>query len=384
MRQISIRMASGLAAGARLLSDGRLCAGPARADGGERLVLAFYYNWFDENSWTPSKVPDFPAQTYVSRDRAAMARHIDQAKAAGIDALVVNWCGPQEQQPDRDQPARHVGRGGGPRFPDCSGCGPEFAVLRSAGDDPGCDEHLAQRRMRNHSAYLKVERQTGGVFLPPESPVQHERLGADPERGRPGPRNSLWIEEGTWMCRRCRCLTATICIRCPGQIARTWAIRPTSSPSGCGRRLPHCGRSEGLCRHRHARLRRSQDWPRQRGFAVGREDGAYYARSWQAAIGSAPDWIVITSFNEWPEGTYIEPSQAYGNLFLDLTAQWSAAFRGSAPPPPPPTPKPKPKVAAPAKPKPTLVKPTSTPKPTPMPTRTPEPVFTVPGGLSAK
>ena len=119
-------------------------------------------------------------------------------------------------------------------------------------------------------------------------------------------------------------------------------------------------------------------------FAVGREDGAYYARSWQAAIGSAPDWVVITSFNEWPEGTYIEPSQAYGNLFLDLTAQWSAAFRGSAPPPPAPAAKPK--VAAPAKPKPkpAVVKPTSTPKPTPMPTRTPEPVFTLPGGLSGK
>jgi len=117
-------------------------------------------------------------------------------------------------------------------------------------------------------------------------------------------------------------------------------------------------------------------------FAVGREDGAYYARSWQAAIGSAPVWVVITSFNEWPEGTYIEPSQAYGNLFLDLTAQWSAAFRGSAPPPPPPPSKPK--AAVPAKPKLAVVKPKSTPKPTPMPTRTPEPGFSLPGGLSGK
>jgi hypothetical protein len=50
--------------------------GPVRADGGERLVLAFYYNWFDEHSWGP-KVPDQPAQPYVSRDRGVMARHID-------------------------------------------------------------------------------------------------------------------------------------------------------------------------------------------------------------------------------------------------------------------------------------------------------------------
>ena len=42
-------------------------------------------------------------------------------------------------------------------------------------------------------------------------------------------------------------------------------------------------------------------------FARGREDGAYYAQTWQAAINSNPDWVIITSFNEWPEGTYIEP-----------------------------------------------------------------------------
>ena len=120
-------------------------------------------------------------------------------------------------------------------------------------------------------------------------------------------------------------------------------------------------------------------------FAVGRENGAYYARSWQAAIGSAPDWIVINSFNEWPEGTYIEPGQAYGNRYLEMTAQWAAAFRGSAPPPPPPAPKPK--VAAPAQPK---TKPVpATPKPTlaPTPTRTPvptEPVFQRPGGELVK
>ena len=58
---------------------------------GPRLVLAFYYTWFDENTWTSAKVPDFPAETYVSRDPGTMDRHIAQAQGAGIDALVVSW-----------------------------------------------------------------------------------------------------------------------------------------------------------------------------------------------------------------------------------------------------------------------------------------------------
>jgi hypothetical protein len=65
------------------------------------------------------------------------------------------------------------------------------------------------------------------------------------------------------------------------------------------------------------------------GFARSRDGGDYYLQSWQAAIASQPDWIVINSFNEWPEGTYIEPSQAHGSLYLDLTREWSARFKGA-------------------------------------------------------
>ena len=129
---------------------------------------------------------------------------------------------------------------------------------------------------------------------------------------------------------------------------------------------------------------------RGNGFAVGREDGAYYRASWQAAIGSAPDWIIITSFNEWPEGTYIEPSQAYGTRYLELTGQWAAAFRGSAPPPvvasAPKAPAPKvaaPKASAPKAPAPKApVSGSSKPTPVPVPTRaveTPEPAYPISG-----
>ena len=89
------------------------------------------------------------------------------------------------------------------------------------------------------------------------------------------------------------------------------------------------------------------------GFARDREGGNYFSQSWQAAIASRPNWIVINSFNEWPEGSYIEPSAAFGDLFIGLAANYSAQFKSGggatiaaaalpAPLPPPPTPTPTP------------------------------------------
>jgi len=63
----------------------------------ERIVLAFYYAWYDDKTWGSGQVPDLPATLYTSSDREAMARQIDQAKGAGIDALVLNWWGQGNQ-----------------------------------------------------------------------------------------------------------------------------------------------------------------------------------------------------------------------------------------------------------------------------------------------
>ena len=67
---------------------------PVEAQEGGRLVLAFYYAWYDENTWTADKVPDMPLSPYRSADRATIERHVREARGAGIDALVQSWYGP--------------------------------------------------------------------------------------------------------------------------------------------------------------------------------------------------------------------------------------------------------------------------------------------------
>jgi uncharacterized membrane protein YhdT len=52
---------------------------------------------------------------------------------------------------------------------------------------------------------------------------------------------------------------------------------------------------------------------------VDRRNGVCYSSFWLIAKASHPDGYAITSFNEWHEGTEIEPSIEYGCQYLNLT-----------------------------------------------------------------
>lgn len=75
-----------------------------------------------------------------------------------------------------------------------------------------------------------------------------------------------------------------------------------------------------------------------------RRSGVTYDRMWKSAITAKADAVTITSYNEWQEGTQIEPARlqvgrpaydgAWGrrgvraqHAYLDATARWAAQFR---------------------------------------------------------
>ncbi len=58
-----------------------------------------------------------------------------------------------------------------------------------------------------------------------------------------------------------------------------------------------------------------------------RRDGLTYAESWEAALSLNPDWITITSWNEWHEATEIEPSVENGDLALNQTQDYIEIFK---------------------------------------------------------
>jgi hypothetical protein len=62
---------------------------------------------------------------------------------------------------------------------------------------------------------------------------------------------------------------------------------------------------------------------------IERGDGTRYERTWDAARAGRPDWILVTSWNEWYEDTQIEPGVETGRDALDLTLSEATAFSGS-------------------------------------------------------
>jgi hypothetical protein len=68
---------------------------------------------------------------------------------------------------------------------------------------------------------------------------------------------------------------------------------------------------------------------RKPGLAVERHDGELYRIQWEQAIAADPHWVLITSFNEWHEGSEVEPSLQCGSKYIELTGQFAERFKST-------------------------------------------------------
>jgi hypothetical protein len=62
---------------------------------------------------------------------------------------------------------------------------------------------------------------------------------------------------------------------------------------------------------------------------VSRRDGSTYDATWEAALAVSPPWVVVASWNEWHEGSEIEPSHEHGRRYLEATRRWASRFRSA-------------------------------------------------------
>jgi hypothetical protein len=307
----------------------------AQADG-ERLVLAFYYPWYDANAWNSGTLADLPEETYNSDDPAAMSRQIAQAQSAGIDALVLNWWGTRNRTEKNLRTFLDVAAGQGFRVSVVFDI--NSPVMSGAQSYAANLAHLHNVHA-THPAYLRYNGKPV-VFFYNVSRLSVTAWAGIRDQVDPG-RQAMWIAEGTD-------LSYQPVFDGHHLYSILWPNRipPAQTLPKWGERVRAFNRDHGASKLWVATVMPGYDDRRVRpgsGFARSRDGGETYRQAWQAAIGSSPDWVIVNSFNEWAEGTYIEPSKTYGSLYLDLTREWSAKFKSAdfvktAPPPaPPPT-----------------------------------------------
>ena len=72
-----------------------LVMGQQPTQAAERQVWAYYFGWYTGDSWADGRLVDHPAAPYDSRDGGAVGRQIEEAQSAGIDAFIMSWYGPK-------------------------------------------------------------------------------------------------------------------------------------------------------------------------------------------------------------------------------------------------------------------------------------------------
>jgi hypothetical protein len=330
---------------------------PSHADQPPR-VFAFYYAWFDENAWSPNLVSDIPAQPYTSGDPAVIARQIDQALGAGIDSFVVSWLGPGNPTDDRFKMMLDIA--GGKNF---------SATIDFEAEQYGSRDALVNAltyvrdNLEPHGTFARVNGKPILFFWREQARSVDEwaaiRSAVDPNH------DQIWIAEGVNLAYQ-RVFD--------GQhlYSIAWSPDVNHTLNDWAQRVRRAGADKlwvatVMPGYDDTRTTRADK------FARSRENGNFYRATWNAALASRPDLIVITSFNEWVEGSQIEPSVSYGNQYLDLTREYAAQFKSS----PPPSAEEKSALAATATPRPPTPTATSSTRVAP-PTPTPPNETTVP------
>jgi hypothetical protein len=313
------------------------------APGGEPippLVLLNYFAWFDGGGWDDCNISagDKPLQPYSSDDPAAIARHVQMALDAGADGFTQQWYVPGGRT-DRNF-ATLLTQSQGTSFRST------VVFLRHIwpGSPAPTQANVAEavryllERYASHPNFLQLDGRPVLFFTDvyrvpvaagqtPQQAWAAIRAQADPER------RAWWIAEGLdpsylavfdglWVYKITHATAPQAYLKA-GQWAesvRRWEAQTGQRKLWIGTLTPGWDDLRAGCR---SDGRVSSSAHRQE-----RGDGTFYRATFDAALASRPNWLWVNSFNEWVEGTYVEPSVLFGDRYLQLTREFGAIFKG--------------------------------------------------------
>jgi hypothetical protein len=275
-------------------------------------VAVFYYPWYGNPAydgefrhWTqngnepPASIASayFPARgTYSSADRTLLREHMQDLQDAGATTVVVSWWGPGSIEDER------------------------FATV------------VAEARAHGLRVALHVEPYAGRTPAGVVSAV---------ERLRPLGIGDVYVyDSGNGSDEEWRDANAALGdvrvfahTALPGRAAAggfdglyTYDVL-TYDGSSFGRMCAGARKLGLLCAPSVGPgfdSRRATGDPRVRP----RQQGATYDRMWERAIAAQPDVVTVTSYNEWHEGTQIEPARMVGKPYRCYDGAWG--LRGPA------------------------------------------------------
>ena len=283
-------------------------------------LLAYYYVWFDPSSWGRAKT-DYPQLgRYSSDDPRILRQHVEWAKSAGIDGFIVSW----KSTPTNNRRLRLL-------MNVAKQADFKLAMIYQGLD---FDRHpLPVARVADDFATFRDQFAGDPVFF---------RMGGKP----------LTIWSGTWAFNHDDVARVTGAVRPAMLVLSTeknkdgyrriadvtdgdayyWSSVNPETNGGYETKLKQMAQTI----HDDGKY-----WiaPFSPGFdarmvggtqVVERKDGQTLRTEYATAIRSSPDALGLISWNEFSENSYVEPSEKYGNRYLDVLRELRQA--------PPPTP----------------------------------------------
>ena len=306
---------------------------------GEKLVLGSYFAWFDADGWDACNISagDKPLQPYASDDPQTIARHVQMAMDVGLDGFTLHWFAPGERT-DRNF-ATLLAQSQGKDFHATA----IFSRHIWHGSPAPTQQNVIEAvryLLDTYSSHPNFLRYQGKpvIFFTDVYRVPVES-GQTPQQAWAAIRNQVdpdgqvwWIAEGldpSYLATFDGLYVYKIthadypndylkASRWAGQV-RAWEQRTGKPKLWIATLTPGWDDMRSGCKPDV----RVPSKPHRRD----REDGAFYQATFNAALQSNPDWLWIHSFNEWVEGTYIEPSVMYGDKYMQMTREFVQQFK---------------------------------------------------------
>ena len=290
-----------------------------------KQVLAFYYGWYglhtqagqdphwqgvDTTARTIANCPDYPqGGPYDSQDPLVIKRQVQQARAAGITGFVASWWG-QKDRTDQQFPLLLAAANGLKIAP--------YIETAASADALADDITYLLKSYGKHRAWLRLNGKPV-IFIFDRVIQTLGRAGWQAAHAKVagkavfvGPANDL-VEIND----RKRDFDALHIYSMQFPVSQPQATDPSALAAFY---RDWVATQKGLKATTATVLPGYDDHllPDRTGKRpiVDRANGQLFQNLWRAVLGARPDWVLVVSFNEWQEGSQVEPSDQFGDREL--------------------------------------------------------------------